>query len=132
MDFVSYKLFNFFWNLFSSKAIKIYCIVRCSSIITIHIQSYPMSQNWFKLIKIYYICSITYYREIVSWISTIKFMLIRMRMGWHWKFSPCYKCTFTTYNFAFTCQKTFEYTKVHLKCLIKFLEILVFVLFLHF
>ena len=41
--FVSYEFFNFSYNMFNSKAIKIYCIVRCSPFITIHIQSYPMS-----------------------------------------------------------------------------------------
>ena len=35
--FVSYDFFNFFWNMFNSKAIKIYYII------TIPIQSYPIS-----------------------------------------------------------------------------------------
>ena len=35
--FFAYKLFNLFWNMFNSKAIKI------CHIITIHIQSYPMT-----------------------------------------------------------------------------------------
>ena len=35
--FVSYEFLNFFWNMFNSKAIKIYCIIRCSSVIIIQI-----------------------------------------------------------------------------------------------
>ena len=34
--FVSYEFFNFFWNMLSSKAAKIGCIVRCNFIITIY------------------------------------------------------------------------------------------------
>ena len=45
----------------NSKAIKINCIVRCSSVITIRIQSYPMSSHWFALMQIYYILPIFYF-----------------------------------------------------------------------
>ena len=67
---------NFFQNIFNCKVIKIYCIVRCSSVITIHKESYSMSYYWFKHIKIYYICPIFYIRLIFSWIKTITFRFI--------------------------------------------------------
>ena len=56
--FLSYEFFNFFWHILNSKATKIYYIKRCYSVFTILIQSDPMSSCWFKLIKIYCICSI--------------------------------------------------------------------------
>ena len=50
-NFIIQKNFNLFMNLFNSKAIKI------CSIITIHIQSYPMSSNITTIFsKIFYIC----------------------------------------------------------------------------
>ena len=43
-NFYLNKLFNFFWNMFNSEAIKIFCILRC-----LHIQSHPVSSCWFIL-----------------------------------------------------------------------------------
>ena len=56
--------------MFNSKAIKMYYVI------TIHMQSYPMSSYSFKLIKIYYILPILYVKLIISWISSIKVRLI--------------------------------------------------------
>ena len=67
---------DFFSNMFNSKAIKVHCRVRCSSVISSHIQSRPMSFYWSKLIKIYYTCPILYFRQIISWINTIKFRFV--------------------------------------------------------
>ena len=49
------KFFDSFWNVLSPKAIKI-----CYIFVT-YIQSYPMSSNIRIFIKIYYICSISYF-----------------------------------------------------------------------
>ena len=50
------NVFNFFCIMLNSKAIEI------CHIITIHIESYPMSFYWFILIKINYLCIIRYFR----------------------------------------------------------------------
>ena len=70
--------FFFFWNIFNSKTIK------ACYIFSTHIQSNPTSSYWFILIKIYYICCILYFRQIISWINTIKFkfILIIFLTGW--------------------------------------------------
>ena len=57
--FVSYELFNLFWNMFNSKAVKVWCYFHS------HMSSY-----WFKLIKIYYICLILWFRSVISWINS--------------------------------------------------------------
>ena len=67
-------LMNFFWNIFNSKAIKVCCII------IINKQRYPMSFQWLILIKIYYICSIVYFRYIISWINTIKFRFVLIKL----------------------------------------------------
>ena len=53
---VTDKLFDFFWNIFNFKAIKV-CYINI-----IHTQSYLLSSYWFVLIKIYHICAILYFR----------------------------------------------------------------------
>ena len=70
--FIIDKCSNLFWNIFYSKRIKI------SNVIILCIQSNPMSSNIGVLIKIYYICPMLYFLQIISWIYTIKsrFILI--------------------------------------------------------
>ena len=46
------------------------------SITTIHIYSNPMKSYWFVLIKINFIRPIPYFRQVVSWIITIKSKLL--------------------------------------------------------
>ena len=62
--------FNSFWNVFNSKTFK-----ECY-ILSIHIQSYPLSSYCLLLNKIYYICPIFYFRKNISSINTIKFRFI--------------------------------------------------------
>ena len=57
--FVSYEFFNFLWNIFNSKTIKIYYFI------CIHMQNYSMRSYWFKPMNIYYICPILYFRYII-------------------------------------------------------------------
>ena len=70
--FISNEVSNFFWNMFNSKTIKVYYIL------SIYIQTNPMSSYWFIPIRIYYICPIPYFRKNFSWIKAIKvrFVLI--------------------------------------------------------
>ena len=69
--FVPYGIFNFVWNVFNSN-------IKISYIVTIHIQSYLMNFKWFASIKIYYVCTIIYHREVISGVKTVKsrFLLI--------------------------------------------------------
>ena len=57
--FILDKCFNFFRNMFYSKTFKI------RNIIIISVQSNPMSSNIRVLIKIYCICPILYFSEII-------------------------------------------------------------------
>ena len=50
--FATLEFFIFSWNVYSSKTMKI-CFI-----ITIHIESDPLSSNWFVFIKIYYACPV--------------------------------------------------------------------------
>ena len=109
---VAYKLFNLFWNMFTSKAIKVCCIVRCSHIIIIHIRSYPITSYCFVLIKIYHICCIFYFRLIVYQINTIKSRFIFVTFCVSLYFSSCNN-SFTysnnyiiTSSFSFSCWLT--------------------------
>ena len=65
------ELFDFFWNVFDSKTVKI------SYYITIWIQSNPMSADISIPVKIFWICLILYFiRQFITWIVLIKFVLI--------------------------------------------------------
>ena len=85
------KCFNFFWNMFYSKTIKI------SNIIIMNLQSNPMSSNIRVLIKIYFISPILYFGWIVSRINTIKSWLtliifLYLVKGWGGIKNPFYFC----------------------------------------
>ena len=73
--FVTNKCFSFFWNMFYSERINL------RYIIILYVQNNPMSSNIRVLSKIYYVWPILYFsgtafRQIISWITTIKSWLI--------------------------------------------------------
>ena len=68
--FVSFKFCNLIFDIFDSKAIKI------GWIIILNIQTYPISSYWFICIKIFHLCCIFYFRQIISWTNTINFCFI--------------------------------------------------------